>query len=207
MIQKIKEGCDIVWALRNNRDEPLLSKFYAALAYGLIKGFINSGSTEQNVANADFFMFNRPFADAINRCSERNTSLFGLMLWLGFKQGGVPYERRERFGGKSKWGLRSKMRLFKDWIIAFSGIPLKIIFWVGLWTALLGMAYAAFILIYSLLGFARPGWAETVILILVMGGIQMLMLGVMGEYLWRNLDETRSRPLYFIEALTGEKDA
>lgn len=206
MIQKIKEGCAIVWALRNSRDEPWISKCITLFAYGLIKTFINSGAFEQDIANADFFMFNHQFAEAINRCPERNTSLFGLLLWLGFKQGSVPYERRERFGGKSKWGLRSKLRLFKDWIIAFSGIPLKITFWVGLVTAVLGLLYALFIFFYALMGFSQSGWAGTVILILVLGGIQMLMLGIMGEYLWRNLDETRSRPLYFIEAATGKNE-
>lgn len=204
MIQKIKEGCDMVWAIREKRDEPFLSQVLTGLAYRLIRAFINQESSELNVANADFFMFNRAFADAINRCPERNTSLFGLMLWLGFKQGNVPYERRERFGGKSKWNLGSKMLLLKDWVIAFSGIPLKLIFWMGLFTATAGLLYATFIVVYSLLGLATPGWAETVILILVMGGVQMLMLGVMGEYLWRNLDETRSRPLYFIESAAGE---
>jgi len=163
MIQKIKESCDIVWALRNKRDEPWLSKIFASFAYGLIKVFVNSGFSEQNIANADFFMFNRPFADAINRCPERNTSLFGLLLWLGFKQGSITYERRARIEGKSKWTLRSKMRLFKDWVIGFSGIPLKLIFWIGLWTSAVGLLYAVFILVYSLMGYAKPGWAETAI--------------------------------------------
>jgi len=204
MTKKIEEGCDLVWALRAKREESWVSRLTAGLAYSLIKTFITQEKVDVNIANADFFMFNRRFADAINQCPERNTSLFGLMLWLGFNQGTVTYQRRERMQGKSKWNFRSKARLFADWIIGFSGIPLKMMLVVGFFSACSGLLYAFFILIYSLLGYARPGWSETAILILVMGGVQMLMLGIAGEYIWRNLDETRKRPLYFIEGRTGE---
>lgn len=87
-------------------------------------------------------------------------------------------------------------------MIAFSGIPLKLISFFGMLTAMVGFFYALFVLGYSLLGYAKPGWAETVFLILILGGVQMMMLGVIGEYLWRTLDETRSRPLFFIEDRT-----
>jgi len=204
MLMQMDQGCEIVWALRKERRESWGARTGAAFAYFLIKTFITQDRVDVNIANADFFMFSRRFTEAIRQCPERNTSLFGLMLWLGFKQGTVTYERRERMRGKSKWNFRSKARLLADWIIGFSGIPLKIMLVVGFLAALLGLLYALFILIFSLLGYTRPGWAETVILILVMGGVQMLMLGVVGEYLWRNLDETRKRPLYFIEGRVGD---
>jgi dolichol-phosphate mannosyltransferase len=91
------------------------------------------------------------------------------------------------------------MKLAKDWIIAFSGIPLKLMGYLGILLAVLGFLYTLFIIAYSLLGYATPGWAETVVLVLVLGGSQLMMLGVLGEYLWRTLDETRRRPLYFLE--------
>lgn len=203
MLEKIKSGCHLVWAVRKDRKEPLLSKFLAVFAYRLIRWFINSELSNVNLVNADFFMFSRSVAEAINRCPERNTSLFGLMLWLGFRQETVSYERRERLSGSSKWSFRNKVKLLADWVIAFSGIPLKFITWVGLSTAGLGFLYALFVVLYSIfVGYAFPGWAATVLLILVLGGAQMVMLGVTGEYLWRNLDETRKRPLFFVEDTT-----
>jgi dolichol-phosphate mannosyltransferase len=91
------------------------------------------------------------------------------------------------------------MRLAKDWIIAFSGIPLKLITYIGIGTALLGFAYAIYIFIYALMNYTAPGWASSVIIILIASGTMMTMLGVLGEYLWRNLEESRPRPLYFVE--------
>jgi dolichol-phosphate mannosyltransferase len=152
-----------------------------------------------DLSNADFYLLSRKTVNAINQCQERNTSLFGLIIWLGFKQTGVTYKRRERFSGKSKWNFSSRMRLAKDWIIAFSGIPLKMITYIGIGTAILGFAYAIFIFICALLKYTTPGWAEAVIITLVVCGAIMTMLGVMGEYMWRTLEETRTRPLYFIE--------
>jgi dolichol-phosphate mannosyltransferase len=89
--------------------------------------------------------------------------------------------------------------------MAFSGLPLKLISFMGIAFAGLGFAYAVFIIIYTLMGYATPGWSETAVLILVIGGIQMVMIGIIGEYLWRTLDESRSRPLFFIEKTTEEK--
>lgn len=206
MLKKIfSEGQHIVWAVRSKRDEPFLQKYFSILFYKLLRSLNKNVSDKIDIANADFYMLSRKVVNAINRCEERNTSLFGLFLWLGFKQDYVVYERNERISGKSKWGFRSKIRLAKDWIIAFSGLPLKLMSIIGIIVALLGFFYATFILVYSILGYARPGWAETVILILVIGGTQMFMLGVVGEYLWRNLDEGRKRPLYFIEEASDEK--
>lgn len=204
MITKISEGNQIVWALRRARQEGLLAKVFAKAAYKIITWFITSENSHIDLAHADFFMFSRQFADAIQRCPERNTSLFGLMIWLGYKQDVVYYDRQQRLSGSSKWSFRARFRLLTDWIIAFSGIPLKMISFVGFLTATVGFFYAIFVMFYALFGYAKPGWSETVILILVLGGLQMLMLGITGEYLWRNLDETRKRPLFFVEKSTGE---
>ncbi len=159
----------------------------------------NKENEHINLAHADFYLLSRKVANAINQCKEQNTSLFGLIVWLGFKQDFVEYERRERISGKSKWNFKSRTKLAKDWIIAFSALPLKLITYVGIIAAVIGFGYALFILVYTLLGYAKPGWAENAILILLSGGILMIMLGIIGEYLYRTLDESRNRPLYFIE--------
>ena len=204
MLQKIQEGKHVVWGVRRKREENIFSKFFAFVAYQLITMFIESDISREVLSNTDFFLISRKVVDAVNQFKERNTSLFGLIIWLGFSQDFVVYDRRTRRNEKSKWSFRSKVRAAVSWIVAFSGIPLKLISLLGIMTALLGFAYALFIIIYASLGYTPPGWAEPVILILVLGGIQMVMLGLMGEYLWRNLDETRNRPLYFVEDMTGE---
>ena len=142
----------------------------------------------------------RKVVDAITACRETNTSLFGMIAWIGFKQGYIEYERRQRHSGRSKWNLRSRIRLAKDWIIAFSGIPLKLLTIIGFSVACVGFVYAFTVVIRSII-FGSPvqGWSSVMTAILVLGGGQMMMLGILGEYLWRTLDESRNRPGYFVE--------
>lgn len=204
MVHKIINGKQIVWGVRTKRKESFLYKRFTLLFYKLLELFINT-ENKIDLANADFYLLERKVVDAINSCPERNTSLFGLIAWIGFKQDDVKYQRRERSIGKSKWSLRSKMRLVLDWIIAFSGIPLKLISIFGILVAFIGLLYALVIIYLSLSGLTTPGWAETVILILLIGGIQMIMIGVIGEYLWRTLDESRNRPVFFIEEISNDK--
>lgn len=203
MVERIRRGANIVWGVRKCREEPFWNKQFAIMFYKLLSWFVVN---ENNIdlANADFYLLDRKVVEAINACPERNTSLFGLVAWIGFRQDQVLYDRRERMSGKSKWNFNSKLRLALDWIIAFSGLPLKLISILGIALAGLGFAYAVFIIVYSLLGYTIPGWAETAVLILVIGGAQMVMIGVIGEYLWRTLDESRRRPLFFIEKTTFE---
>ena len=202
MLEKFQAGAQVVWGVRHRREGSRLARFLVHIAYRLINLIANSEVSLDTLSNADFYLLSKNVAKAIKRCPEKHTSLFGLILWLGFKQAFVKYERRPRRSGESKWSFLGRVRLLTDWIIAFSGIPLKLISLLGMLTATLGFLYALFVLCYTLLGYAKPGWAETVFLILILGGAQMMMLGVMGEYLWRTLDETRSRPLFFIEDQT-----
>lgn len=203
MLGKIKTGSHTVWAIRISRNEPFASKIFASLFYKMLNVFTQEKS-KINLANADFYLLSKKVVNAINSCEEKHTSLFGLIIWLGFKQDSVNYERRERISGESKWNFKSRMRLAKDWVIAFSGLPLKAITYIGMIAAGIGFAYAIFLVFYTILGYARPGWAEAVIIALISDGIRMIMLGIIGEYLWRTHEETRKRPLYFVEESTGD---
>lgn len=202
MIQKIKQGYDVIWAVRYSRKEPLIDKIFAATFYRVLNWFTDYKKSGVDLANADFYMLSRKVIDAISSCNERNSSLFGLIIWLGFKQCAVSYERRKRLGGNSKWSFEAKLQLAYNWIIAFSGIPLRLISLFGFFMASSGLIYAGYIFIYAMLGYSKPGWAESVIITLIAGGAQMLILGFVGEYLWRTLEETRRRPLFFIENKT-----
>lgn len=199
MFGEINNGANLVWGVRSNRNEPFLQKVFAKTFYGMLKKLIGQEDSEIDIANADFYILDRKVIQAIRDCKERNSSLFGLLIWIGFDQRQVQYERKERRFGKSKWNMKSRLKLAQDWIIAFSAAPLRLILYFGLIIAFSGFIYALVIMIMALFGLTTPGWAETVIISLLIGGVQMIMLGVIGEYLWRNLDEARKRPYYFIE--------
>lgn len=202
MLNKLAQGKNVIWAVRKNRDEPFMQKFFARIFYMMLTFFTENINPDIDLSNADYYMIDKKVIGAINSCPERNTSLFGLIIWLGFEQDFVNYDRRARLSGKSRWDYRGRLRLAMDWIIAFSGVPLQIIIVLGLFFSIMGMFYTIFIFVYVFLGYARPGWAEPVVLILVTSGVQMTMLGIIGEYLWRSLDETRKRPLFFVENQT-----
>lgn len=200
MLIKWQSGAQIVWALRKCRnDEPFYIKSFAVMFYRMLNSLTGNNDNNIDLSRADFYLLDRKVVNAINSCQESNTSLFGLIAWMGFKQDYAEYDRRERRSGKSKWSFRSRTKLAKDWIIAFSGLPLKMMTLIGLGISFIGFLYAIFIVFLSFTGNPIQGWSSLMIILLVIGGIQMSMLGVIGEYLWRNLDETRKRPLYFIE--------
>jgi dolichol-phosphate mannosyltransferase len=200
MLDKWRKGAKIVWALRKNRnDEPWHIRKTAKLFYKLLN-WINGDRVDTiDLSRAGFYLLDREVVNAINSCLEKNTSLFGLITWLGFSHNFVEYERRQRKHGKSKWNFRRRLRLALDWIVAFSGLPLKIMSLIGIIVASFGFLYAIFIIIMAVKGRPATGWASMMVVILVLGGTQMIMLGIIGEYLWRNIEESRNRPLYFIE--------
>lgn len=204
MLSKWRGRAAIVWALRKKREEPWYIRKPAQAFYRFI--FWSTGITSGGIdlSRADFFLLDRKVIEAVNKCPERNTSLFGLIAYIGFVQDFVEYNRRPRRLGESKWSIRRRIRLAKDWIIAFSGLPLKMIFFLGLFIALSGFLYIIHVIINAVIGTPAPGWSSMMAVILFIGGVQMIMLGVVGEYLWRNLDESRKRPLYFIERKIDE---
>ena len=121
---------------------------------------------------------------------------------MGFRQSTVVYSKGPRLRGKSGWTTAKKVALLIDSITAFTAAPIRLMTYAGLVTAALGFLYAAFVLVGMLRGNPLQGWASLTVVVLIVGGIQMLMMGVLGEYVWRALDETRRRPRYLIEAST-----
>lgn len=207
MLEKRNSGNRIIWALRKNRDnESPFLHLPAKIFYKTLFFLAGSGQVQVDMSRADICLLDKSVVSAINSCPERNTSLIGLIIWLGFKQDSVEYDRRERISGSSKWNFRSRMVFARDWIVAFSGIPLKFASAMGILIAILGMLYAVFVIINKLF-FGGPveGWSSLIVLVLVLSGMQLTILGIVGEYLWRNLDETRKRPLFFIEKRSDGK--
>lgn len=199
MIELLEQGKHVVWGVRKSRKESPLISFPAKIFYKILSYFVNNDQ-DIDLANADYYLLSRQVVSAINQCKERNTSLFGLIVWLGFGQAQVYYDRKKRLSGNSKWNIRQRLKLASDWIVSFSGLPLKLMTYLGLIFSLSAFLYSFLIFIFWTMGVLIPGWAETVVLVLTLGGIQMLMIGILGSYVWRILEESRGRPLYFIES-------
>ena len=148
---------------------------------------------------ADMFMINKSVADILISMQEKNSHITGQILWMGFRQSRIFYDRTSRKLGKSGWSTFSKIKLAIDIVTQFSYAPIRLCSVVGAITAILGFLYGIFILINAVVfGISVTGWSSLMLAILLLGGIQLMFLGVIGEYLWRTFDEVRNRPAYIV---------
>ncbi|MBN1994170.1 MAG: glycosyltransferase [Anaerolineae bacterium] len=200
-VEQWRAGAQVVWAVRARREGEKASRVgFARLYYLLMRRFV--GLNQMPATGADFFLVDRRVLDAFVQFNERNVSIMALITWMGFRQAVVTYSKRTRMHGQSGWSLEKKLKLVVDSVTSFTHLPIRLMSYVGFVTALLGFFYAGIVTFNALRGLPPQGWASLMIVVLILGGIQMVMLGVLGEYLWRALDETRSRPRYLIEATT-----
>ena len=193
------KGNKAVFAIRQNREDGIVNKLFSNLYYELIRkvaipNYPNGGF--------DFFLIDRQIVDEINKIQEKNTNLMTLIYWLGFKPIMIPYVRKKRAKGKSRWTLSKKMKLFVDTFVSFTFFPIRIFSVIGLLLALGAFLYGAYIFIYWLIfGISVKGYVPTMLIMTFTGGTQMAMLGILGEYLWRTLDEARNRPIFVIDEI------
>lgn len=198
MLAKWGAGAAIVWAVRSARHGESAATLAASrLYYWVMRQIVGLKSLPP--AGADFLILDRGVVDAVNAFTERNVSLLALISWLGFEQDQVFYEKQARLHGSSGWSLAKKLKLLVDSVTAFSYLPIRFMSWTGVLMALIGFLYALVVIVNALIGAPVAGWASLMVAVLVIGGLQMAMLGVLGEYIWRNLDEARRRPLYVVE--------
>jgi dolichol-phosphate mannosyltransferase len=199
MIGHWEKGTKAVFAIRQDREEPFLQKLFSNTYYSLVRNYAVPGYPD---GGFDFFLVDRQIVAEINRIREKNTNLMTLIYWLGFKPIMIPYVRRARKKGKSRWTLRKKMKLFVDTFVAFTFFPIRTLSVIGFIVALSSFGYGAFILLYWLFfSIEVKGWVPTMLIITFTTGLQMTMLGVLGEYLWRTLDEVRGRPNFVIDQI------
>jgi dolichol-phosphate mannosyltransferase len=197
LLRHWNKGFDVVWAARTARqDVPLRTRFCAALYYWLMRRF---ALPDMPAKGADFLLMDRKVVDAYNAIPEKNTSFLAMILWLGFRQTSIEYVKQARASGKSKWSFSKKLKLAVDSLVSFSYAPIRLMSLVGACVSILGFLYAAFTIANALYGHPIQGWASLMVVTLMLGGFQLLMLGVLGEYLWRAFDEARGRPRYIIE--------
>src|SRR5262245_29184171 len=203
-IDRWREGYDVVYAVRKKRKEGFWKRAAYAVFYRTMRAI-----SEINVPldAGDFCLMDRRVVDTLVSLRERNRFLRGLRSWVGFREIGVEYERDARHAGEPKYTLRKLVGLALSGYIGFSAAPLRIATGLGLVAALTGFLVALWTIYTKLAGIYSPrGWVSTIPIIMFIGGAQLLMLGVIGEYLSRVYDEVRRRPLYIVRSRVGIED-
>lgn len=200
LVSKWKEGWKVVYAIRQKRKEG----FFKRISYSTFYWFLNKISYMDVPQDAgDFSIIDREIVDLIKTMPERNRFLRGLRSWVGFKQTGIVYERHERFAGNPKYSFLKLLKLATDGIVSFSYIPLRLATQLGFIVSGFAFVGAVFTLIQRLTIGTVPGFATTVISILFLGGVQLITIGILGEYMGRIYDEVKQRPIYITQELIG----
>jgi dolichol-phosphate mannosyltransferase len=202
MFTKWKEGYDVVWAVRQERlGVSKTSLFFSRMFYYLLNRMT---AMKFPSMGADYALIDKRVVKGLVDSAGSKPSLIALIVWLGFKQIELLYVKEERKFGHSKWTLSKKLNAFADAFVGFSYLPMRFMSLVGFVAAFCGFLYALFVVVMRfVIGHPIEGWASLMVVTLIIGGLQMLMLGVLGEYLWRNLEESRKRPLFLIEDQKG----
>jgi dolichol-phosphate mannosyltransferase len=199
---KWQEGYEVVQAVRERRDgETLFKKTTARLFYNLLRRI---AEIEQPVDVGDFRLVDRKALDAFLQMRESNRYVRGMFSWIGFRQVAVPYARAPRHAGRSKYPLRKMLRFASDAIIGFSAAPLRLALAAGLLLAVVSVGYGLVAIALKLAGLPYvPGYASLLVAITFLSGVQLIMLGMVGQYVARIYDEARRRPLYLVREARG----
>lgn len=203
MVQKFHEGNHVVYGVRSARKtDTFFKKFTAESFYKFMK--VMGADVVYN--HADFRLMSARVLEELSKCKEVNLFLRGLVRTLGFKSCNVMYERAERFAGESKYPLKKMIAFALNAITSFSTKPLKLITTAGLFTSVASVFAVIWSIIVKLTGHAKLGWSSTVCSIWFIGGIQLLSLGIIGEYIGRIFDEVKQRPRYIVETFINKLD-
>lgn len=204
MMKKYEEGNKVVLAVRADREEPITQK-----AFSNLYAFLMRKLALHNMPKGGFdtFLIDRQIIDLLVKMQEKNTSLMSQILWAGFETATVPYIRKKREIGKSRWTLSKKIKLVYDSLLSFSYFPIKMITSVGFLSFFISLILLVVIIGKKFAGIIDVEGYTSIIMIMLMGfGIIMLSIGVLGEYLWRTYDAARNRPPYIIEKVEkGDK--
>ncbi len=196
MLEKWKEGYQVVYAQRRKRKgETVFKRATAHLFYKTLRALT---SIDIPIDTGDFRLMDRTVVEQLNHMPERNRFLRGLVCWVGFRRTGILYDRAERTAGKSKYPLRKMTRLAMDGITSFSSTPLKISFYTGLFATFIAFALFVWSVLEKFLNPTTtvPGWASLMTAVVFFGGVQLVCIGILGEYIGRIYDEVKQRPLY-----------
>lgn len=201
-VARWREGYEMVFGVRDDRaDHDLISRAYVRTFYWL---FDRVTQVQLPRDAGDFRLFDRKVVDALNMLPERNRFMKGLYAWLGFRTIGVSYECAARASGRSKWTRFHQLRYAFDAITAFSNLPLRVLALIGGLVSLVAFLYIVFRLVRTaVFGIDVPGYESTLAAVLFLGGVQLVCLGIIGDYLGRVFEETKRRPLYIVNNRFG----
>jgi glycosyltransferase involved in cell wall biosynthesis len=207
MIARWKEGYEIVYAVRSEREgETWFKEFTAKLFYRLIYRITD---VDIPMDTGDFRLMDRRAVDVMGQMRERHRFIRGMSVWVGFRQTGVTYKRRARVAGETKYPFRKMFRFALDAITSFSYLPLQLASYLGFGVAALSGLFILAVVLLRLLGSSSPpfyGQATTLVAVLFLGGVQLISIGIIGEYLGRIYDEVKARPLYIVRETVGFED-
>jgi polyisoprenyl-phosphate glycosyltransferase len=196
MVERWEQGSDVVYAVREQRAGE--TAFKLATASWFYKLFKRLAQVDLEPNSGDFRLLDRHALDALLAMTERSRFLRGMTVWVGFSQSAIQYERSARHAGETKYTLRKMLRFSLDAIASFSHLPLQLATYVGLLSASLAFVAIPVVIALHFVGSYLPGFGAITILILLIGGIQLIALGVIGEYVGRIYDEVKHRPLYIV---------
>ena len=205
MIAQWRAGYDVVYGVRDNRETDSFPKRLTADLYYRAHNWLSRDKIPEHAG--DFRLLDRRVVDVIRAMPERNRFMKGLFAWAGFKQAAVGYHREERKVGKTKYNYWKLWTLAIDGITSASTLPLRVWSYLGAFVALGALGFAIYIIVRTLTtGIDVPGYASLMVAILFLGGLQLLSLGVLGEYVGRILTETKGRPLYIVRESIGSEE-
>jgi dolichol-phosphate mannosyltransferase len=201
-VARWRDGYDVVWGARSGRDDGAFRAWAMGRFYTMVRRF--AIPTYPKGGTGSFCLITKPVMDAFRQMNERNRLTFGLIAWAGFKETQVPYHRPSRLVGASSWTTSKMVKAAIDTFISFSLFPIRTITYFGLAVSGLSFLFGFYVLLNKIVyGTRVMGWSSVMLTVLLLGGVQLVMIGVLGEYLWRILDESRGRPLYIVERTIG----
>lgn len=199
MIQAWENGEKVVIAARTDRKENWLKKLLAHTYYWFLRKLVIEDYPKYGF---DFFLIDKQVAQILVDMKEKNSTIYVQLIWTGFKPKVIDYIREDREDGKSMWTYWKRINLFIDTFIVFSYKPIRLISGLGILMSIFGFISAIYFIFEKVfLHNDVAGWTSLVVAVLVLAGVQLIMLGIIGEYIWRNLDETRKRPVFIVDEI------
>ena len=196
LLNKLNKGYDIVYGIKKNRQDKLFKRITSKIFVFLIKKIIQE---KIEINNTIFRIMKRKVVLELNKCRETNRYIIGLFGYVGFKQTGIEINHNKRFRGKTKYSLFKMLKLTFDAVFSFSILPLRMTTLIGISISLISFILGTYFILKKIIySTAISGWSSLIVSIFFLGGIQLIMIGILGEYIGRNYIETKKRPLYSI---------
>jgi dolichol-phosphate mannosyltransferase len=201
LLKQWGEGYDVVYGIRERRaGESWMKRTTATVFYRLLRKFTN---IEIPLDVGDFRLISARAAGQLRQLRENDRFVRGLVSWIGFRQIGVPYCREARFAGETKYPVKKMLKFAMDGITSFSTMPLRLASWLGYLASLVAFLYLLSVFVQKALGYTVEGWATIMVAMLFLGGVQLICLGIIGEYIGRIFNEIKSRPMYVIDSINA----